>query len=60
MKRILTGLAIAASAASFAPQASAAVEYCDATFRPSCTQCLPAPVNYTGAPICVYIGPAAG
>lgn len=62
MKRILIGLAIAGSAAAFAPQASA-VEYCDATFRPSCEQCLPDAVNWTGAPICVSIGgllPAAG
>ncbi len=63
MKRILIGLAIAGSAAAFAPQASA-VEYCDATFRPSCEQCLPEEaVNWTGMPICVWIGgllPAAG
>ena len=55
MKRILIGLAIAGSAAAFAPQASA-VEYCDATFRPSCEQCLPEQVNWTGALICTSIG----
>lgn len=63
MKRTLLGLAIAALAATAAPQTASAVEYCNATFRPSCTQCLPAPVNYTGAPICIWIGdllPEAG
>lgn len=63
MKRTLLGLAIAAVAATAAPQAASAVEYCDATFRPSCSQCLPDQVNWTGMPICVWIGdllPEAG
>jgi hypothetical protein len=60
MKRVLLGFAIAGVAAFAAPHATAAVEYCDATFRPSCEQCLPDAVNYTGQPICVWIGPVSG
>lgn len=55
MKRtILGGLAIAAVASFAAPHASAEVQYCDATFRPSCEQCLP--VEFTQRPLyCVYL-----
>lgn len=56
MKRVLLGIAFAGTAAFAAPHATAAVEYCDATFRPSCQQCLPV-VNWTGQEICVWIGP---
>lgn len=59
MKRVLLGIAFAGTAAFAAPHATAEVRYCDATFLPRCNQCVPA-VDYTGRPICVWIGPAEG
>jgi hypothetical protein len=55
MKRTILGLAAVATAAFAAPHASAAVQYCDATFRPACEQCLPV-VDFTDRPlVCVKL-----